>query len=100
VPPSCAWHKRRVPLKDGYTVYFVSDWSGGVSQEAHEDAKQRTVRAGANGINWVGVVTEWAPDYTSPERQALVPGLLIRGGGVGLSLEYPLADAPVPATSA
>ena len=30
-------------LKDGYTVYFVSDCCGGVSQEAHEDGKQRMV---------------------------------------------------------
>ena len=46
-------------LGEGYTVYFVSDCSGGVTQEAHEDAKQRMVQAGANGINWIGVVAEW-----------------------------------------
>src|SRR6476661_6538523 len=87
-------------IKDGYTVYFVSDCSGGVSHEAHEDAKQRMVQAGANGINWVAAVSEWTPDYTTPEREALIPGLLVRGGGVGLSLEYLLTNAPVPATSA
>ena len=74
-------------LKDGYTVYFVSDCSGGVTQEAHDDAKQRMVQAGASGINWMGVLTEWTPDYTSAERQAVLPGLLVRGGGVALSLE-------------
>jgi hypothetical protein len=26
-----------------------------VSQEAHEDAKQRMVQAGANGINYLGL---------------------------------------------
>src|SRR6476620_3068188 len=87
-------------LKDGYTVYFVSDCSGGVSHEAHEDAKQRMVQAGATGINWVAAVSEWTPDYTTPEREALIPGLLVRGGGVGLSREYLLTNAPVPATSA
>ena len=81
-------------LKDGYTVYFVSDASGGLSPEAHEDAKQRMVQAGAAGINWIGLVTEWTPDYTTPERAAVTPGLAIRGGGVGLSLEYLLANIP------
>jgi nicotinamidase-related amidase len=87
-------------LKDGYTVYFVSDCSGGVTQEAHEDAKQRMVQAGASGINWIGVVTEWTPDYTSAEREAVIPGLLVRGGAVALSLEYMLANLPVTAGGA
>jgi nicotinamidase-related amidase len=87
-------------LKDGYTVHFVSDCSGGVTQEAHEDAKQRMVQAGASGINWIGVVTEWTPDYSSAERQAVIPGLLVRGGGVALSLEYMLANLPVTAGGA
>jgi len=68
-------------LGDGYTVYFVADCSGGVTQEAHEDAKQRMVQAGANGINWIGLVAEWTPDYTSPERAAVDPGLIERGSG-------------------
>jgi len=87
-------------IKDGYTVYFVSDCSGGVTQEAHEDAKQRMVQAGATGINWIGLVAEWTPDFTSPERNAVIPGLVVRGGGVGLSLEYLIANLPVPAGSA
>ena len=87
-------------IQDRYTVYFVSDCSGGVSQEAHEDGKRRMVEAGANGINWVALTTEWAPDYTTPERKALVPGILMRGGAVGLSMEYLLANARVPAQSA
>jgi len=84
-------------IKDGYTVYFVSDCSGGVTQEAHEDAKQRMVQAGASGVNWIGLVAEWTPDYTAPERQAVNPGLLVRGGGVGLSVEYLIANLRVPA---
>jgi len=84
-------------LKDGYTVYFVSDCSGGVTHEAHDDAKQRMAKAGASGINWLGVVAEWTPDYTSAERQAVNPGLAARGGGVALSIEYLLANVQVPA---
>jgi nicotinamidase-related amidase len=86
-------------IKDGYTVYFVSDCSGGVSPEAHEDGKRRMVQAGADGINWVALATEWAPDYTAPERQALIPGMLDRGGPVAMSLEYVIANRRVPARS-
>jgi len=50
------------------------------------------VQAGASGINWIGVVAEWTPDYTSAERQAVNPGLVARGGGVALSIEYVLAN--------
>jgi nicotinamidase-related amidase len=87
-------------IKDGYAVYFVSDCSGGLTQEAHDDAKQRMVQGGANGINWVGLVTEWTPDYTTTERRAVNPGIIARGGGVGLALEYLRANISVPAGKA
>jgi nicotinamidase-related amidase len=79
-------------LKDEYEVYFVSDCSGGVSKEAHEDAKVHMIQAGAKPINWIAVVSEWAPDYTSPERAAINPVALQHGGGVALALEYVLAQ--------
>jgi len=84
-------------LKDGYAVYFVSDCSGGLTQEAHDDAKQRMVQSGATGINWLGLVTEWTPDYRSDERRAVNAGIVARGGGVGLALEYLRANISVPA---
>ena len=68
-------------LKDGFEVYFVSDASGGVSKEAHEDAKARMLQAGARPVNWLGVVAEWTPDYTSAERNAVTDALLRHGGG-------------------
>src|SRR5207253_235402 len=46
-------------LADGYRVFFVSDCSGGLTVESHEDAKRRLVQAGATPINWAGVVCEW-----------------------------------------
>src|SRR4029077_9660203 len=58
-------------LKDGFDVYFVSDCSGGITTESHEDAKTRMVQAGARPVSLWAVVGEWAPDYTSAERQAL-----------------------------
>ena len=79
-------------LKDGFEVYFVSDASGGVSKEAHEDAKARMIQAGARPMNWLSVVAEWTPDYTSPERNALTDALLRHGGGVSLAVQYLLAQ--------
>jgi nicotinamidase-related amidase len=84
-------------IEDGYTVYFISDCSGGVTLEAHEDAKQRMLQAGATGINWVAVAAEWTPDFTSPEREAILPPLAARSGGVGISIEYLVANIPQPA---
>ena len=60
----------------------------------------REVQCRRTPINWIGAVAEWTPDYTSPERQAVTAGLLARGGGVALSIEYALANLPVPAGSA
>ncbi len=78
--------------KEGYEVYFVPDCSGGVSVEAHEDAKARMVQAGARPINWLAVISEWAPDYTSPERSALADVWSRRGGVINLAGDYVLAQ--------
>ena len=79
-------------LKDGFEVYFVSDASGGVSKEAHEDAKARMIEASAKPMNWVSVVAEWTPDYTSQERNALTGAFVRHGGGVSLAIQYLVAQ--------
>jgi len=78
--------------KDGYEVYFVPNCSGGASVEAHEDAKARMVQAGARPIDWLAVISEWAPDYTSPERAALGDVWSRRGGIINLAGDYVLAQ--------
>jgi len=96
--------------KDGFEVFFVSDCSGGVTKEAHEDAKVRMTMAGAKPINWMALTGEWAPYWASPERAALTNVTSQRGGSAGLVVDYlmaqvaagvvPLPDflsAPVPA---
>ncbi len=96
--------------KDGFEVFFVSDCSGGVTKEAHEDAKVRMTMAGAKPINWMALTGEWAPYWASPERAALNNVESQRGGSAGLVVDYlmaqvaagvvPLPDflsAPVPA---
>ena len=79
-------------LKEGYEVFFVPNCSGGATVEAHEDAKARMVQAGARPIDWLAVISEWAPDYTSPERAALGDVWSRRGGIINLAGDYVLAQ--------
>ena len=79
-------------LKDGYEVYFVSDASGGITPEAHEDGKARMVQAGARPMSWLAVTAEWVPDYTSPERQALSEVTRQRGGVAAVMADYVFAQ--------
>jgi nicotinamidase-related amidase len=78
-------------MAEGYLVFFISDCAGGVSQEAHDDAKTRLVQAGATPINWMAIICEWTPDYTTDERQRVTPHVMKHGSTVGLSLEYIVA---------
>jgi nicotinamidase-related amidase len=93
-------------LKDGYDAYFVSDCSGGITQEAHDDAKVRMTMAGAQPINWMALTAEWSPYWAAPER-ALVSDIESRLGVTSSSLLFDWITAQVaagvvslPATSA
>ena len=79
-------------LKDGFDVYFVSDCSGGLTPESHEDAKLRMIQAGAKPMSLWSVLSEWTPDYTSAERQALNGVTRERGGIVSLIADYAYAQ--------
>jgi nicotinamidase-related amidase len=79
-------------LKDGFDVYFVSDCSGGITPESHEDAKARMIQAGAKPMSLWSVLSEWTPDYTSAERQALVGVTRARGGAAALMTDYMFAQ--------
>ena len=79
-------------MAEGYRVFFVSDCSGGMSVEAHEDAKTRLVQAGATPINWMAVICEWTPDYTSDERRRVNPPVMQHGSMAGLAVEYLVAQ--------
>src|SRR5438445_9276666 len=71
--------------KDGFEVYFVSDCSGGVTKEAHDDAKVRMTMADAKPINWMALTGEWAPYWASPER-ALVSNIDSQRGATSSAL--------------
>src|SRR5213594_3248688 len=79
-------------LKDGYEVYFVSDCSAGCSREAHEDAKVRMTMAGARPMSWLAVQSEWAPDYTTPEKIATAEVLSRYGGASAMWVDYTAAQ--------
>ena len=84
-------------LAEGYRVFFVSDCSGGMSREAHEDAKTRLVQAGATPINWMAIICEWTPDFTTDERNRVNPPVMKHGSMAGLAVEYLVAQAEVAA---
>lgn len=76
----------------GYDVFFVSDASGGMTREAHDDAKTRMVQAGARPTTWMATVAEWCPDNTSEEYRRLYGLLVAHGAGVGQTVEYVAAQ--------
>jgi len=88
VTGTCLSQSVLAALKDGFEVYFVSDCSGDVSKEAHDDAKVLMTQAGAKPITWLNLTGQWAPDYRSPERAALGSIYSQRIGGVALMTEY------------
>jgi hypothetical protein len=75
-------------LEEGFDVYIVCDCSGDVSNEAHDSAKLRMTQAGARPITWLNVTGEWAPDYKSPERAALIGPYSQRGGSISFAIDY------------
>src|SRR6267142_3878994 len=81
VTGTCLSQSVLAALKDGFEVYFVSDCSGDVSKEAHEDAKALMTQAGAHPITWMNASGQWAPDYTSKERARMTPIYTKYGGG-------------------
>jgi nicotinamidase-related amidase len=81
-------------LAAGFEVWFVADCSGGVSAEAHEEGKRRMVQAGAVPMTWMAVMAELCPDSRSTEYQRLYPIVLEHGGGVGIAVQYVMAQLP------
>jgi nicotinamidase-related amidase len=80
-------------LAEGYRVFFSSDCSGGMSVEAHEDAKTRLVQAGATPINLVALLCESTPDFTTEERTRVTPPVMTYGSMAGLATEYLVTQA-------
>ncbi|NCN10227.1 MAG: hydrolase [Leptospira sp.] len=79
-------------MKDGYEVFFVSDASGGLSPESHNDAKLRMIQAGAQPLTWAAVMAELCPDNTTEEYKRLYSVVIENGQGVSAPVQYIMAN--------
>ncbi|UJW85049.1 hydrolase [Devosia sp. SL43] len=76
-------------LEQGYEVYFVTDASGGISDEANDRAIERMVQAGARPITWVQYLLELQRDWARGETYAAVMDIAKEhAGGYGLGIFY------------
>ena len=76
-------------LQEGYEVYFISDASGGVSQEAHEMAVERMIQAGAHPLTSIQYLLELQRDWARQETYKAVTDLVKKyGGAYGVGILY------------
>jgi nicotinamidase-related amidase len=76
-------------LEEGYEVYVVTDASGGVSKDSHEQAIARMVQAGATPVTWMQVLLEYQRDWARQGTyDATVHIAQEHGGAYGTGLNY------------
>ena len=76
-------------LGEGYDVFIVTDASGGVSPESHEQAVRRMVQAGAVPITWIAVSGELQRDWARlATLQHYTELLEEHTGAIGTSLAW------------
>lgn len=76
-------------LTDGYEVYVVTDASGDVSKEAHDQAVTRMVQAGAKPITSLQYLLELQRDWARGETYQAVTDLAVKyGGAYGIGIQY------------
>jgi nicotinamidase-related amidase len=88
-------------LADGYEVYFVTDASGGTTQESHEMGIQRMIQAGAVPLTTIVFMSELQRDWARTDDAAKTAKIILEHGGAtatALAWEYQLlAGAPAKA---
>jgi nicotinamidase-related amidase len=76
-------------ISEGYEVYVITDASGDVSKEAHDQAITRMVQAGAKPITSLQYLLELQRDWARGETYKAVTDLAIKyGGAYGLGIQY------------
>ena len=76
-------------INDGYEVYVITDASGDVSKEAHDQAVTRMVQAGAKPITAMQYLLELQRDWARQETYQAVTSLVKKyGGAYGLGIQY------------
>lgn len=76
-------------IDEGYEVYVITDASGDISKEAHDQAVTRMVQAGVHPITAVQYVLELQRDWSRKETYKPVNDLMKKyGGAYGLGIQY------------
>jgi nicotinamidase-related amidase len=76
-------------ISEGYDVYVITDASGDVSKEAHDQAITRMVQAGAKPITSLQYLLELQRDWARGETYKAVTDLAIKyGGAYGIGIQY------------
>ncbi|MBV7531811.1 hydrolase [Chitinophaga sp. sic0106] len=76
-------------IAEGYEVYIITDACGDVSKEAHEQAINRMVQAGAKPMTSIQYLLELQRDWARQETYKAVTDLVKKyGGAYGLGIQY------------
>ncbi len=76
-------------ISEGYDVYVITDASGDVSKEAHEQAVARMVQAGAHPMTAIQYILELQRDWARSETYVPVTNLMKKyGGSYGIGIQY------------
>lgn len=68
-------------INEGYEVYIITDATGDVSKEAHDQSVTRMVQAGARPITSLQYLLELQRDWTRQETYKQVNDLVVKYGG-------------------
>jgi len=76
-------------INEGYEVYVITDASGDISTEAHEQSIARMVQVGAKPITSLQYLLELQRDWSRKETYKAVNDLAVKyGGGYGIGIQY------------
>lgn len=76
-------------LEQGFDVYFITDASGGMSEQIHDDAVDRMIQAGATPITAMQYLLELQRDWARSETYVDANQIIMdHGGAYGLGVLY------------
>jgi nicotinamidase-related amidase len=76
-------------ISEGYDIYVITDASGDVTKEAHDQAITRMVQAGAKPITSLQYLLELQRDWARQETYKPVNDLVVKyGGAYGIGVQY------------
>jgi len=76
-------------ISEGYEVYVITDASGDISNEAHNQAITRMVQVGAKPITSLQYLLELQRDWSRKETYKAVNDLAVKyGGAYGIGIQY------------